>query len=234
MRIQHFNSYDALSQASALLVINALQNKPDLLLCATTGNSPTGFYQNLVIEYKANTSLFSQLRIFKLDEWGGMRPEEPASCEYYIRKHILEPLEITEERYLAFDGQAKEPEAECKRVQGLLEENGPLDICILGLGANGHMGLNEPSEQLTPHSHVADLAETTLSHGMVASLEEKPTYGLTIGIEDILAAKHIIMLVVGKNKQEATDRLLSSEITNQFPATHLWKHSNVDCLVLSE
>lgn len=232
MRIQYFDSYDAMSKASAEMVIKTLKQKPDLMLCAATGNSPTGLYKELANAYQSDSSSFDQLRIFKLDEWGDMDADVPASCEYYLQEHVLTPLQIPANRYIAFQNNPADPKTECERVQGILDQQGPIDICVLGLGANGHMGLNEPNEKLHDHCHVAQLAELTLSHGMIADIKPKPTYGMTIGIEDILASKHILMLIVGASKKEATEMLLKGEVTNQFPATHLWRHSNVDCLIV--
>lgn len=233
MRVQYFDSYDALSKASAEMVMNTLIEKPDLMLCAATGNSPTGLYKELASAYQNDPSTFDQLRIFKLDEWGDMEAYVPASCEYYLQEHVLNPLHISADRYIAFQNNPSYPKGECERVQGILNQQGPIDICVLGLGANGHMGLNEPNEELHAYCHVAQLAELTLSHGMIADIKPKPTYGMTIGIEDILASRHILMLVVGSAKKEATEKLLSGEVTNQFPATHLQRHGNVDCFILN-
>lgn len=100
------------------------------------------------------------------------------------------------------------------------------------MGVNGHIGLNEPAAQLMDHCHVAQLAATTLHHDMVSDLETKPACGLTLGVKDILAARHIILLVAGASKEKATQKLISGRITNACPATHLWAHQRVDCLVV--
>ncbi|MCB0632686.1 MAG: galactosamine-6-phosphate isomerase [Saprospiraceae bacterium] len=231
MNIQHFASYDAMSAAAADLVMTDIRQRPDLLLCAATGNSPTGLYRQLGQEYTTAPEHFSQLRIFKLDEWAGLPADAPGSCEHYLKEHLLRPLAISNDRYFGFDNTAQDLDRECERTQDLLGRYGPIDICILGLGTNGHLGLNEPNEVLQAHCHVARLHTTTLQHGMVADLHEKPTQGLTIGMEDILASRHIIMLVTGAGKETAKKMLLSGEITNRFPATYLWKHEWVDCLV---
>lgn len=234
MRVQYFDSYDAMCKVSAEMVMNTLKQKSNMMLCAATGNSPTGLYREMANAYEIDQSLFYQLRIFKLDEWGDMEANVPASCEYYLQEHVLNPLQIPGNRYIAFQNNPSDPKTECERVQNVLNEQGPIDICVLGLGANGHMGLNEPNKELQPHCHVAQLAELTLSHGMIADIQPKPTYGMTIGIEDILASKHILMLVVGSAKKQATEMLLSGEVTNQFPVTHLQRHANVDCLIVRQ
>ncbi len=232
MRIHYVDNYEELSREAAEIVLNALKQKPGLLLCAATGHSPTGLYRELAKVYKKDQHLFDHFRIIKLDEWGGIDGDNPASCEYYLRQHVVGPLRITEDRYLGFMNNPPEPVTECLRVQEQLTREGPVDICVLGLGANGHMGLNEPAKELQPHCHVAQLTETTLSHGMIAGSSQKPTYGMTIGVEDILASRHVLMLVVGAGKEEAREKLLSGEVTNELPATHLWRHNNVDCIVV--
>jgi galactosamine-6-phosphate isomerase len=201
------------------------------LLCAATGNSPTGLYRQLQREYEQEATLFSRLRILKLDEWAGLSADTPGSCEHYLREHLLHPLQISPDRYFGFDNAAQDLEEECERVQKLLVQQGPIDICVLGLGANGHLGMNEPHEVLSPHCHVARLHATTSQHGMLAGLAKKPTRGLTLGMEDILASRHIIMLVTGAGKEAAKAKLLSGEITNRFPAAHLWTHERVNCLI---
>jgi galactosamine-6-phosphate isomerase len=232
MNIRYFKDYEALSFAAAQMVHASIQARPNLLLCAATGHSPTGLYLQLQKYHAERSDDFRELRVLKLDEWGGLSAEHPATCEYYLQQHLIQPLGISDARYHGFDANTKDPEAECKRVQHELETIGPIDICVLGMGKNGHLGLNEPAEQLTNHCHVAELASTTLNHSMVASLEDKPTYGLTLGMKDILAARHVILLVTGAGKEEATQELMSGRITNQYPATHLWAHPRVDCLVV--
>lgn len=232
MNIQHFRDYKAMSVAAAQMVYASIQAKPDLLLCAATGNSPTGLYLQLQKYYAERREDFQDLRVLKLDEWGGLHAAHPATCEYYLQQYLIRPLGINRERYFGFDANTKNPEQECARVQAVLEANQPIDVCILGMGVNGHMGLNEPAAQLIDHCHVAQLAATTLHHDMVSNLETKPAYGLTLGVKDILAAQHIILLVAGAGKEKATQELLSGRITNEYPATHLWAHQKVDCLVV--
>jgi len=232
MNIQHFRDYEAMSLAAAQMVYAAMQAKPDLLLCAATGNSPTGLYLQLQKYYAERKEDFQDLRVLKLDEWGGLHAEHPATCEYYLQQYLIQPLGINRERYFGFDANTKDPEQECARVQAVLEANQPIGVCILGMGVNGHMGLNEPAEHLIDHCHMAQLAATTLNHDMVSDLETKPAYGLTLGVKDILAAQHIILLVAGAGKEKATQELLSGRITNEYPATHLWAHQKVDCLVV--
>ncbi|WP_242917944.1 galactosamine-6-phosphate isomerase [Pontibacter liquoris] len=232
MNIQYFDTYDAMSLAAAQMVYTSVQARPDLLLCAATGNSPTGLYlqlQTLKAEEKGD---FSKLRVVKLDEWGGLSSEHPATCEYYLQHYLIKPLGIAKARYFGFNADTQAPEQECTRMQAQLAAIGPIDCCILGMGVNGHIGLNEPAEKLVDHCHMAQLAASTLNHTMVNGLESKPRYGMTLGMQDILAARHLILIVVGAGKEKATRQLTAGKITNQYPATHLWAHPRVDCLIV--
>ena len=179
----------------------------------------------------SSKELFQTLRILKLDEWGGIPENHHVSCEFFLRKKLLEPLEIPEERYFSFKSNPEDPEAECRRIRYELETVGPIDICILGLGANGHLALNEPASRLQANAHVATLSEESLQHPMIASLEQKPSYGLTLGMEEILSSKLIIMLVTGKEKKQIAERFLERKVSSELPASYLWQHPQVECLV---
>jgi len=191
-------------------------------------------YELLAKESAVHPELFSQLRVIKLDEWGGIPVTHPGSCEYYLQQHIISPLSITNERYFSFQSNTENPECETNRIQQILEKQGPIDICILGLGINGHIALNEPATFLKPHCHVATLADSSLQHPMISEERKKPQYGLTLGMTDILQSKKIILLINGAKKREITQTFLSARITTEIPASFLWLHPNVICLVDKE
>jgi len=231
MNISYCSDYGKMSRLSALMVLEALTEKPDLLLCAATGSSPEGLYSELTGIARGNREAFNQLRILKLDEWGGIPENHPVSCEYYLREKLLNPLGIPTERYIAFKSSPDDPELECRRIRSRLEKDGPIDLCILGLGRNGHLGLNEPAPELNPLCHMATLTEESLQHPMIASMDSKPEYGLTLGMEEILASKQIIMLVCGKEKKAIAEQFLNGKVSSLLPASYLWQHSQVECLV---
>ena len=213
------------------MIADLLQNE-SLLLCAATGSSPTKTYELLAAESTINPKPFSRLRVIKLDEWGGIQMTDTGSCEYYLQQHVIRPLAITNERYFSFQSDNENPERETRRIQQILEEQGPIDICILGIGVNGHIALNEPASFLQPHCHVATLADTSLQHPMISG--KKPRYGLTLGMADILQSKKIILLISGAKKKEITQTFLSARISTEIPASFLWLHPNVICLVDKE
>lgn len=230
MNITYCNDYDHLSELASSIVIEEVSRKKDLLLCAATGNSPTGLYKQLS-KLAKDSDFFNQLRIIKLDEWGGIPMDDPITCEQYIQKNIISPLKISTERYFSFNSAPKNIIDECSRMQNVIEHQGSIDICILGLGTNGHIGLNEPAHYLTPHFHKAQLSEQTLQHQMIQSGKGTPTYGITLGIKDILSSKRIILLITGKGKKKATEMLLTQRITTQLPASFLWLHQSVECFI---
>ena len=231
MQITYCNGYGEMSRVAAALIRDALKEKPNLLLCAATGSSPEGLYKELASTAGARKELFSQMRILKLDEWGGIPAYHPVSCEYFLRKKLLDPLEIPAERYISFESDPEDPVGECSSIRSKLKTEGPIDICILGLGANGHLALNEPAAKLEPFCHVAALTKESLQHPMIASLKQKPKYGLTLGMKEILDSRKIIMLVSGKGKKKIAEQFLEGEVTTILPASFLWQHPQVECLV---
>jgi len=218
-----------MSRAAADFLIAELRRKSDLLLCTATGASPTRIYQLLAEERGRSAELFHRLRILKLDEWGGLAMDDPGSCEFYLQQHVLGPLGVSKDRYMGFQSQPRGPEAECARIRSWLNGNGPIDVCVLGLGINGHLAMNEPADALKPFAHVAQLAQTTLAHSMLAQSARKPSYGLTLGLTDIFHAKKIVLPVSGTQKSEQLARLMNGEISTQFPASLLRLHPAVTC-----
>jgi galactosamine-6-phosphate isomerase len=176
---------------AARVIVEASIRRPDLLLCVATGSTPTLTYAKLVNEQRANPGLFSALRVIKLDEWVGLPMDHPSTCEAYLWTHLLSPLGITPDRYISFDSTAASPEDECERVAAALDACGPIDIAVLGLGVNGHLGLNEPSDRLQCQPHVATLAQETTQHSMLTSqsASESVKTGLTLGMQNIRDAK---------------------------------------------
>lgn len=232
MNIQVFGDYEQMSAFAADIVLGELERKRTLKICAATGNSPTRMYGLLVQAYQDRPEIFNGLHILKLDEWGGLAADHPGSCEYYLRQHLLEPLKIPSGRYTGFIPNPKNPENECERVQHIMENGEPIDLCILGLGKNGHIGFNEPADMLQPFCHVAQLSEESKGHGMVENVDQKPEYGMTLGMQNILAAKRILLLICGTGKDDAIAMLKKKMITPRFPVTFLWLHPHVDCLLV--
>ena len=234
MRIKYFDDYTLLSSHAAFIVQQEVERKKDLLLCAATGSSPLGLYRQLAAYSRNHPLFFDHIRLLKLDEWVGIPMSSHGSCEQYLREQLTGPLGISSDRHHAFNSEAPSLEVECIRIQEVMDREGPIDVCILGLGKNGHLGFNEPGSSFTSHCHLATLLETSKAHAMVHGYGEKPTLGMTIGINDILSSKRILLIVSGKGKMNAKEMLFSGEVNASCPATCLWTHDNVDCLILKE
>ena len=231
MNIHYCKDYLEMSQKGSEIVLREIDRKSDLLFCVASGGSPTGLYQEMIKKHLQNPDFFSELRVIKLDEWGGLEKGSTFSSEYDVQQKFIQPLGIDATRYITIDPLPQNPEEECARVQRKLEEIGPIDICILGIGVNGHIALNEPAVKLQLDCHVEKLAESTLNNGMIKSLTQPPTFGMTLGVGNLLASKRILLFISGKGKKEALQQLLRREITTDFPASLLWLHPNVDLLI---
>lgn len=231
MEIELCETYQELSLKASEVMLQELEKKKDLLMCTATGNSPTGAYQLLGEKFKNYPELFDELRILKLDEWGGIPHMHPGTCESYLQGHLIRPLEISQNRYIGFKSDSEDSARECQYVQETINSKGPIDLCILGLGINGHLAFNEPSDDLQAHCHVAMLTSASMKHSMASEMQVKPTYGLTLGMADILQSKKILMLITGKEKRKIVNKFLSEKITTLLPASFLWLHPNVVCFI---
>jgi galactosamine-6-phosphate isomerase len=226
---QEFADHEAVSQGAAQWIVDGLREKSDALLCLATGATPMRAYQLLAQRAAAEPGLVNRCRIVNLDEWGGLALDDPASCGQSLRTMLITPLGLAD-RYVEFDSLAADPQAECARVATWLERQGRIDLCLLGLGLNGHLGFNEPADELQPHAHVANLSQASLAHAMLRDRPDRPTYGLSLGMADLLQARRVMLLVTGSEKQAAMRRLLSGRITTQFPASLLQMHPETTLL----
>ena len=222
--------YAAMSAQAAALVKTEVQRTPDLLLCASAGGTPTGMYELLTQAGPGRSNLFSQVRLLQINECLGLPRGHPATCQSDLRQKLALPLGLRGARFLAFRSDALNPERECARVARGLNSHGPIGLCILGLGANGHVAMNEPGPSLVPGVHVTELTPSSRAHPMLNSLHVKPTHGLTLGMGDILRSQKILLLVSGRKKCAALKKLLAGRVTTQFPASLLWLHPHTTVL----
>lgn len=231
MHLNYYTDYEKMSQKAAALVLEEIISFPGLLLCAASGRSPSGTYNALGREAGIRPELFHKLRILKLDEWGGIPENHPGTCDYFLRNKLLDKLQIPDDRYISFTSDPADPAVECERIREEIRREGPIDLCILGLGKNGHLGLNEPADKLEPYCHVAALSRESLRHSMIEGMDPTPSFGLTLGMQEILSARKILMLVCGEGKSQIASDFLSGKISTLLPASFLWHHPDVECLV---
>jgi len=231
MNFHYLPNFSEMSRKGFELVKADIDRNPGLLFCVASGGSPSGLYAEMAAHQKMDADFCSRLRVVKLDEWGGLEPGSTFTSEFDVQTKFILPLGITPERYLTIDPFTADPAAACAQMKAELKGSGPIDICILGIGVNGHIALNEPSEVLQPGYHVAELAETTLNHGMIQALKQPPTFGMTMGMGEILSSRRIILFISGSGKKDAFEQLLKEEVSTQFPASLLWLHPNVHVVV---
>lgn len=208
-------------------ILRALRRERGLLLGVATGDTPARTYERLARRRVSEPALFRRLRIVGLDEWLGLPARHPLTCASYIQERILRPLGIARARSRGFRPAAREPRREALRMSRWLSRNGPLDLCILGLGRNGHLLMNEPAAALPPFAHVARLAPGTRRHPTLRGLETPPRRGLTLGLGEILQSRAILLLVSGRHKRAALKRTLAGRVSPRCPASFLWLHPDV-------
>ena len=226
MRFTVLPDREALDRHAAALIREAARESPGLLVCLASGETPTGAYALLAGE----PGRLADARFIQLDEWAGLGAADPASCAAYLERTVRGPLAVPPERWIGFRGDAPDAAVECRRVEAALEAAGPIDLCILGLGRNGHLALNEPAESFDPFCHVATLDARSREHPMLAGTDGSVLEGLTLGLGDILRARRILLLVSGRAKREPLARLATRRVTPALPASFLWLHGDVTCL----
>ncbi|HEY6555314.1 MAG TPA: 6-phosphogluconolactonase, partial [Vicinamibacteria bacterium] len=192
MRLEVVRDYEILSQRAEKRVLLALRETPSLRLGVATGATPARTYERLAERRKVEPDLFRAVSIVGLDEWLDLPAGHAGSCRRYIRERLLRPLGIPAARYQGFRPDAPSPAAEADRMSRWLARYGPLDLCVLGLGRNGHLLMNEPAIALPPLAHVARLAESTRKHTMLEGLASPPRRGLTLGLAEILRSRKVL------------------------------------------
>jgi galactosamine-6-phosphate isomerase len=211
-------------------MVMALEEKPDLTLCLATGNSPTRAYELFTASVEKRALGVGQLRFLKLDEWGGLASDDPATCEVYLQRYLVAPLGLRREQLVGFQSDAENLDGECLRIERHLLDADQIDVCVLGLGVNGHIGFNEPAAELSSRAHIATLSDASLGHSMLRETSVQTSVGLTLGMADILASREILLLVFGTEKAKQLKTLLEGGVTTQFPASFLQLHSRITCL----
>jgi galactosamine-6-phosphate isomerase len=231
MHFHYFSDFESMSTKGFELIKSEIEQKPDLLFCVASGGSPSGTYAQLVAHKQQHPSFGTQLRVIKLDEWGGLEPGSTFTSEEDVQRKFVQPMQISSDRYWALDPFTENPAQACAELEAALHREGPLDICILGIGVNGHIALNEPGDSLQLPVHVCELADTTLNNGMIKSLHQPPTFGMTLGLRAIIQAKLVLLFIAGSGKKEAFVGLTQENVRTSFPASFLWLHPNVQVLV---
>ena len=225
MKVRIFRDYEELSRAAADLIIQSVNTQPNPLLCFAGGNTPVRTYRHLIKAAKEGRVDFSHCKFVSLDEWVGLDQTDQGSCKYLLDREIFKPLAIPEESISFFDGKALSLEDECQKVDCFINTNGPIDLMVLGIGINGHLGFNEPGSNIQEQSHVVRLQEITKKVGRKYFNEWKQlSMGITLGLSRILESKAVLLLANGNKKTAIIRQLIISEVTEKIPASILKLH----------
>jgi len=236
MNVLTFDSSDKWNEAAANLIVGLVQTNPRAVLGLATGGTPVGVYERIVRDFKRGLVSFKQATTFNLDEYVGLPAGHPESYRSYMNRHLFDHIDLPAGRAHIPDGNAPDLAAECARYDELIAAAGQIDLQLLGLGHNGHIGFNEPAHALLRGTHVVDLAEETrrANARFFRSIDEVPRQALTMGVGTILKAKTIVLLVRGADKAEIVHRALTGPITTDCPASLLQTHPHLVVLLDQE
>ena len=226
MKVKVTEDYEEMSDAAAEMVLQEIREKPDCVLGLTAGSSPMGLYRRLEEAYRAGEADFSRVRIFTLSEYIGLDEKDEQSFAYYTRRNFCEGLNLSENRICMPDGMAADIAEECARYGKAIEAAGGIDMMILGIGPNAHIGFNEPGPAFVPETHVVELSAATRAANarFFDNPADVPYWAVSMGMRDIMFARHVLLLASGPGKTEALVMALAGDITPKAPASLLQLH----------
>lgn len=229
MKFYKANDYADMSRKAANIIAAQLITKPTSVLGLATGSSPIGTYKELIAKYQQGELDFSEVKTVNLDEYKGLRPDNDQSYHYFMNHHLFQHVNINPEATNFPDGTATDDEKECKRYNQVLQDFGGIDLQLLGIGHNGHIGFNEPDDSFEPLTHVVSLTESTINANsrLFSSYDEVPTQAFTMGIKSIMQADKILLIASGKDKAPIIKQAFFGPITPSVPASILQLHKNV-------
>jgi len=224
-------NYDEMSRVAADIVTGQLAKKPDSVLGFATGSTPLGLYEELIKRLRANVTDFSKARTFNLDEYYPISKTHPNSYNYFMQENLFGKANFADSRLP--DGETDDPAAECAGYEADIEAAGGIDLQILGIGVNGHIGFNEPSDSYSMSTHLVGLTESTLTANsrFFSADENQPTQALTMGIGTIFNARSILLLISGANKAEIAKKMFEGKIHTDVPACLLLLHPDVTVIM---
>lgn len=229
MRIYVTEDYNAMSHRVASILAAQVMLKPDCVLGLATGSTPVGAYKQLVEWYKKGDLDFAQVRSINLDEYVGLAPTHDQSYRYFMQSNLFDHVNIVPDNTNVPNGLAENAAEECRRYNEVIHTLGPIDLQLLGMGHNGHIGFNEPADAFELETHVVDLTDITIQANarFFASADEVPRQAMTMGIQTIMQAKKVLVAVSGKDKAEIVKKAFTGPVTPHVPASILQMHPDV-------
>ncbi|SHO44848.1 glucosamine-6-phosphate deaminase [Anaerocolumna xylanovorans] len=229
MNLIKANGYKDLSRKAANVISAQVIIKPTSILGLATGSTPVGTYEQLIEWYQKGDIDFSKVTSVNLDEYCGISPDNPQSYRYFMNQHFFNHVNIKYENTNVPNGLADDMEAECVRYEQLIADLGGIDLQLLGIGHNGHIGFNEPDSSFEKTTHVVELNETTRKANarFFETLDEVPKRAVTMGIKSIMQSKKILLIANGPDKQDIIQKALFGPVTPEIPASILQFHPDL-------
>ena len=229
MKIYKAKDYKDMSRKAANIISAQVIMKPNCVLGLATGSTPIGTYDQLVEWYNKGDLDFSEVTTVNLDEYKGLPRTNDQSYYYFMHQHLFDRVNIDPERTNVPNGMEPDAEKECGRYEEMIRSLGGVDLQLLGLGHNGHIGFNEPGEAFEKETHCVDLTESTIEANkrFFASADDVPKQAYTMGIKTIMQAKKILIVVNGENKADIVERAFFGPVTPEVPASILQLHNDV-------
>ncbi|MDR1209759.1 MAG: glucosamine-6-phosphate deaminase [Clostridiales bacterium] len=226
MKIIKTSGYQDLSKKAAIFIAAQMIHNPRSTLGLATGSTPEGVYAELAALRIGGVIDFADITTFNLDEYYGLPPFHPRSYRYYMREKLFQYVNIKEENIHIPDGSTDDAAAECARYEKAIRKAGGIDLQLLGIGRNGHIGFNEPSDSFARETYLVDLTEDTLEANarFFAKGEEMPKKAISMGINTIMQARGILLIACGEDKKEALRRMIEEPVTPMAPASVLQFH----------
>lgn len=233
MRIIIVKDYDELSKKAANILASQITLKPNSVLGLATGSTPVGTYSELVRIYNEGDINFNEVVTFNLDEYYGLDKENPQSYYYFMMENLFKHVNININNIHIPDGRAKDIGKECIEYENKIKHAGGIDLQLLGIGRNGHIGFNEPDVKFEAQTHLVTLDEDTIEANsrFFSSMEEVPREAISMGIKTIMHSRKIVLLASGEEKAETINNMINGKITPELPASVLQLHPDVVILL---
>ena len=237
LKVTIFKDERILAKTKAGQIAAALSAQPDIVLGLPTGRTPIRLYHELGTLHAGGQADFSRATTFNLDEFLGIPPHHPGSYRTFMEQHLFSRVNLAPENINVLNGAAPDPDAECLRYERAIEDAGGIDLQLLGIGTNGHIGFNEPARELVGPTHRVTLtASTRRSNAALFGGDPKdvPAEALSMGMATILKARRIVLIATGKSKARCVDLMVNGPITTKLPASFLQLHRDVELMLDQE
>jgi glucosamine-6-phosphate deaminase len=233
MRVIIEENYDALSRKAAAIIAREMTAKPTAVLGLATGSTPLGVYEELIKMHKKEGLDFSGVRTFNLDEYYGLSPEHPESYHTFMFKNFFEKVNVRRENVSIPDGMAVDVDQFCRDYEKRIRDGGGIDLQLLGIGRDGHIGFNEPGSSLASRTRLKTLTEETVRDNarFFGRQGQVPHFAITMGVGTILEARKLLMLASGENKAEAVRNAIEGPVSSQVTASALQLHPKVSVIL---